>query len=198
MMKKKKKEEIIKNLLNINIPNTYKNIINKCNSVYTPEFNEILLYFLEGQCQSYFNSILEKYNFKYTEKSCSELLLSISLEYFKQSIYYLYEHKNNKDNNFFKLYAIAYIKTYCYYYVEVNFSHFDKCNFEEINKILVDNDENNQLIRNMRNIYILRLFFKKYENFDKFINNKINTPIFNELKEEIKKKQEIVKYIFKE
>ena len=50
----------------------------------------------------------------------------------------------------------------------------------------------------MRNIYILRLFFKKYENFDKFINNKINTPIFNELKEEIKKKQEIVKYIFKE
>ena len=197
----KEKEELIKNFLNIdNNKNlkAFKNLINKCNNINSPELNEILLYFLEGQCQSYFTKILEKFHNKYTEKSCTKLLLNISLEYLKKSIQYLYEHKNNNDNNFLKLYAIAYLKTYCYYYVEVNFSNFEKCNWEKINRLLIDKDENNQLIRNMRNIYIWRLFCKKYENFEKFINNNINTPIFNELKEKLKKEQDNTKYIFKE
>ena len=197
----KEKEELINNFLDIDKNKhlgAYKNLINKCNNINSPEFNEILLYFFEGQCQSYFTKILEKFHNKYTEKSCPKLLLNISLEYLKKAIQYLYEHKNNNDNNFLKLYAIAYLKTYCYYYVEVNFYSFEKCNWEEINRLLVDKDENNQLIRNMRNIYIWRLFCKKYENFEKFINNNINTPIFNELRDKLKKEQDNAKYIFKE
>ena len=199
----KEKEELIKNFLNIdNNKNmkVFKNLINKCNSINSPELNEILLYFFEGQSQSYFASILKKFNNKYTEKSCEELLLHISLEYLKKAIQYLYEHKNNNDNNFLKLYAIAYLKTYCYYYVEIHFSNVEKFNYEKINNILFDKGEKNQLIRNLRNIYIWRLFYKKYENFEKFINNNIvkKIPIFNDLKEKIKKEQDNAKYIFKE
>ena len=36
-----------------------RNIINICNKKNSPEFNEILLYFFEGLCQSYFFSILK-------------------------------------------------------------------------------------------------------------------------------------------
>ena len=94
------------------------------------------------------------------KKCCEELLLKISLEYLKKAIQYTYEHKNNNDNNLLKLYAVAFIKTYCYYYVEINYNHFDKVNFEEINKVLDDKDENNEKIRNIRNtinIYIWRI-----------------------------------------
>ena len=200
----KEKEKLIKNFLNINNNKNlkvFKSLINKCNSINSAELNEILLYFFEGQCQSYFTAILEKFDNKYNEQSCEELLLHISLEYLKKAIQYLYEHKNNNDNNFLKLYAIAYLKTYCYYYVEINFSNYDKLNFELINKVLIDKEENNHLIRNMRNIYILRLFFKKYDNFQKFINNNnINNSIFTDFKNKLKKQKVKVKneYIFKE
>ena len=193
-------EALINNFLNIDNKKLegYQQLINKCNEVNSPEFNEILLYFFEAQCQSYFNSILEIFDNEYTENCCENLLQKVSFGYLKKAVQYLYEHKNNNDNNFLKLYAIAYIKTYCYYYVEINFAHFDKCNWEEINAFLTFKDENNQLIRNMRNIYIWRLFCKKYENFEKFINNPIKTPILNELKDKLRKEKDNAKYIFKE
>ena len=199
--KKKNKDELIKNFMNLEdnpkLAN-YKNLINICNNANSSEFNEILLYFFECQCQSYFLSILSKNDNKYNEKCCEALLLSVSLGYLKKAIQYLYEHKNNNDNNFLKLYAIAYIKTYSYFYVEVNHAHFDKCNWEEINRLLNDKDENNASIRNMRNIYIWRLFCKKYDNFDLFINSVRDIPIFQELKEKLKKEMDDTKYIFKE
>ena len=199
--KKKNKDDLIKNFLNLEGNEklkSYKNLINICNNANSSEFNEILLYFFECQCQSYFLSILNKNDNKYTEKCCEALLLSVSIGYLKKAIQYLYEHKNNNDNNFLKLYAIAYVKTYAYFYVEISHAHFDKCNWEEINRLLNDKDENNASIRNMRNIYIWRLFCKKYDNFDLFINSVKDIPIFQELREKLKKELDETKYIFKE
>jgi len=144
-----------------------------------------------------------KYKNEYSEKCCEDLLLKVSLEYLKKAIQYLYEHKNNNDNNLLKLYAIAYLKTYCYYYVEINFKHFDKCNFEKINELLNDKDENNKAIREMRNIYIWRIYYKKFENFDQFKSfefHKKNIPIYKELEDKIilEEKKKNNNYIFKE
>ena len=196
-----KEETLINNFMNLNNNkklNKNINIINICNDLNSAEFNEILLYFFEGQCQSYFLQILNKFKNKYTEKCCETLLLSVSLGYLRKAVQYLYEHKNNNDNNFLKIFAIAYIKSYCYFYVEISHSHYDKCNWEEINRLLNDRDENNESIRNMRNIYIWRLFCKKFDNFELFITTVKNIPIFEELKEKIKKEIDNAKYIFKE
>ena len=205
--KNKKKEgpdALIKNFMNLTDNDKlakYANLIKIFNNIKSEEFNEILLFFLEGQCQSYFSAILKKNKNEFTEKCCEQLLLKVSLEYLKKAIQYLYEHKNNSDNNLLKLYAIAYIKTYCEYYVEINYNHFDKCNFDEINKLLDDKDENNELIRKMRNIYIWRLYNKKFENFDQFKNYefpKKNIPIYKELAEKLKLEEGQKNYIFKE
>ena len=93
----------------------------------SPELNEILLYFFEGQCQSYFSDILKKNNDLYSEGCCKEILLGFSLDYLKHAMQYLYEFKNNEDrNNVLKIYAIAYIKTYFYYYVHIHKNYFHK------------------------------------------------------------------------
>ena len=204
----KTEEELIKNFMNLSENKKlekYKKLIEIFNKIESQEFNELLLYFFEGQCQSYFETILKKYNYQYTEKSCEELILKLSLSYLKKAIKYLYEHINNNDNNILKFYAIAYLKIYFYYYVEINYAHKELCNFDEINKLLNDKDENNQSInsmRNMRNIYIWRVYCKKFENFEQFkkfdFTNK-DIPIINELKEILSKKEEQVQkdYIFK-
>ena len=198
--KENSEESLVKNFMDLENKKMekYKNIINICNNIDSPEFNEILLFFFESQCQSYFLTILKKYKNKYTEACCEKLLLKVSLSYFKKAVQYLYENKNKKNNNFLKLYAIAYVKTYSYFYVEINFAHFDKCKWEEINRFLNDKDANNENIRNMRNIYIWRLFCKKFDNFEKFLTFERNIPILKEFEEKIKKENNNVKYIFKE
>ena len=202
--KEKEPENVfIKNFMNLEENKKllkYKKLIEIYNKIDSTEFNELLLYFFESQCQSYFEEILKKNKYEYTEKSCEELLLKVSLGYLKKAIQFTYENKNNNDKNLLKLYAIAYIKTYCYYYVEINYSHYDLCKFDEINKVLDDKDENNQIIRNMRNIYIWRLYFKKFENFDQFQNFDFpqkNMPIYKELSEILQKEAEGQKnYVF--
>ena len=209
---KKEKKETEQTYIN-NFMNTeskqfkkYDNLIKIYNSIISEEFNEILLYFFENQCQSYFQTILNNYKNNYTGESCNALLNSVSLGYLKKSIQYLYQNKDKNDNNLLKLYAIAYLKTYFYYYVEINYSHFDKCNFEEINSLLNDKDENNELVRNMRNIYLWRVYFKKinsnFEVFENFNFTEKNISIYKELKEILineKKNSNInSNYIFKE
>ena len=205
--KNKKKESIeslVKNFMNLTNNKKlakYQNLIKIYNNINSEEFNELLLFFLEGQCQSYFNSILIKNKNEYSEKCCEELLLKTSIEYLKKAIQYLYENKNNNDNNVLKLYAIAYLKTYCYYYVEINYNHFDNCKFDEINQIFNDKDEKNEAIRNIRNLYIWRLYFKKFENFDQFKNFEFanrNIPIYNKLAQKLKDEAGQKNYIFKE
>ena len=124
------KDKLTPNFLNIEKDDKFKkikNILNSCNTINSPELNEILLYFFEGQCQSYFSDILKKNNDLYSEGCCKEILLGFSLDYLKHAMQYLYEFKNNEDrNNVLKIYAIAYIKTYFYYYVHIHKNYFDK------------------------------------------------------------------------
>ena len=196
-------KECINNFMNLETDklNKFKSIIDICKKIDSPEFNEILLYFLEGQCQSYFSDILKKYDNKYSLKSCEELLLKVSLTYLKKAIKYLYEHKDKNDNNLLKLYAIAYIKTYCYYYVDINFNNKDNCNWREINEVFNDKDEENNNIRKVRNLYFWRLYCKKFENFEQFQGFNFadrDVAIFKELLEQLEKEKNNAKYIFKE
>jgi len=233
----------------------YKNLINQYNSINSKEFNELLLFTFENQCQSYFMSILNNNNNEYTEKACQELLLDVSLEYLKKAIKYLYNYYNNnmndnsvnnnnnanndnindintnpninndnsntnnnvnennnnnlninmnnilnkEKNNLLKLYAIAYIKTYYYYYVEINYNHFEKCDFEQINNLFNIKNEFNKYIRNIINIYIWRLYSKKFENFEEFKSfnfTQKNIPIYQELSDGLKETND--KCLFKE
>ena len=205
--KTKTEEEVIKecvnNFMNLDTDKLkkYKSLIDICSKIYSPEFSEILLYFLEGQCQSYFSNILQKHKNKYTLESCAELLLKTSLTYLKKAIQYLYEHKNKNDNNLLKLYAIAYLKTYCYYYVDINFTNKDNCNWGEINEVFNDKDEKNNDIRKVRNLYFWRLYCKKFENFEQFQGFNFadrDVAIYKELREQLEKEKNNAKYIFKE
>jgi hypothetical protein len=197
-----KEEVLIKNFMNLedNKYKKYENLIKILNNINSPEFNELLLYFFEGQCQSYFQAILNKNKNEYNQKCCEEMLLKLSLAYLKKSIQYLYENKNKNDNNLLKIFAIAYMKIYLHYYVEINYNKFDNINWEEINMILDDKDENNESIRKMRNLYIWRLYCKKFENFDQFENfnfeNKRIT-IYKELVPKLQEEKNKPKYIFK-
>ena len=189
LAKKVTEETLEKNFLNLD-KNTklskYRNLIDIYNKINSEEFNEVLLFFLEGQCQSYFESILNRHKNIYNEDSCKELILKVSLKYLKKSIEYLYEHQNNNDNNLLKLYSIAYLKTYFHYYVEINYNHSQKVGFEEINKLLQGGNELNQKVVDVRNIYIWRVYFKQFENFEKFVafdfEKKTNFPLIAELK----------------
>ena len=200
---KNNEEDLLKEFLNLK-DEKYKNfegLINILNNINSPEFNEILLYFLEGQCQLYFRTILNNNKNEYNKKCCEELLLKLSLKYFKKAIEYLYTNKNNYDNNLLKLYSIAYIKTYCFYYVEINFNDISyvNINWNEINKILDDKNEMNESIRKMRNLYIWRLYCKKFDNFDQFENfnfNDKNIAIYRELLEKLEDEKNKPKYIF--
>ena len=198
--KKKNSETLIKNFMNLDNKKKiikYKNIYEFYNR-NPKEFNEILLYIFETQCQSYFNLILKKYNHKYTKKCCEEILLDLSLSYLKKAIQYLYDHINNNDNNILKLYAIAYIKTFCYYLVEINYEHFEKCNFEQITNLLNNENEKIYSISNMIIMYILRLFFKKCKNYDKFQSFNFEERKFYIFDKIIKEKEDKDIYIFKE
>ena len=91
--------------------------------------------------------------------SCEAILLKTSLLYLKKSIQYLSNYKNENKNNILKINSIAYIKTYFYYYVEINYKYFDKCNFNEINELLMSKNENNTALMDLINIYIFRIVF---------------------------------------
>ena len=69
--KKKVSPEIcVNNFMNLSNKKLakYENLINIFNGIKSEEFNEILLFFLEGQCQSYFIEILAKNKNEYSQK----------------------------------------------------------------------------------------------------------------------------------
>ena len=208
LLNEKNKEEIlINNFMNLKDNKKLakiKDIIDIYNNINSNEFKELLLFTFENQSQAYFISILSNNNNKYTEKTCEEMLSKVSIGYLKKAIQYLYENKDNNENNILKLYSIAYIKSFIYFYVEINYNYFDKFNFDQINELFNDESEKNKLIRNMRNIYIWRVYYNKFENFDQFQNfnfgNK-NMIIFKELSSKLmddmkEKTKNIFNYIF--
>ena len=205
--KNQTKELLINNFMNFSIKklNKYNKIFEICKNIDSPEFNEILLYFFEEQCQSYFLNILKNNGNIYTEKTCSELLLDISFEYLKIAIENFYNQSKKNDNNLLKFYAIAYIKTYFHFYVYIQYKEFDKCNFEEINKLLYkdEREQENQLmtnIRNIRNIYIWRVYSKHFQSFEqlKIHHHFKELPNIKEFNNYLSKDNKNTKYIFKE
>ena len=198
---KEPKDLLLSNFMNLQIKKfiRLKNLFEIIMKINTPEFNEILLYFFEEQCQTYFLKILENNENQYTKKSCNELILDLSLDYLKKAVQYLYTNKNNNENNLLKFYAIGYLKTYLYFYVYIHYKEFDKCNFKEINDFLFSNDEENKLMIKVRNIYIWRLYNKHFQNFEQFKKHEFkNLPNIQELNTLISKMNVNTKYIFKE
>ena len=161
----------------------YKKLYKIYNNIKSLEFDELLLFTFENLNQSYFQDILYINEGKYNKQSCKQILLDFSLNYFKKSQKYLYEHKDKFDK-LLKFNSIAYIKTYIYFFVEINYHYNSLCDFSPINKVLDDEDKNNKLVRNVRNIYLWRVYLKKFENFDQFQNfnfKKHKLYIFKEL-----------------
>ena len=197
--KKYNKNALVNNFMNLEKKNISSELISICNEMDNPILNEVILHFFEGQCQSYFLEILEKNHNKYSEKCCEEMLLNISLDYLKKVIEY--SDKNNKNNIILKLFSIAYIKTYCYFYVEINYNHFDKCNFDTISPIFMEINKYNTSTRNTRNLYIWKLYNKKFENFEQFLNFDFvtkNLPLFQELEKQLQIEKNNTKFIFNE
>ena len=198
------KDIMNKNFMNLAQPifNKFKNIINMWNSLQSNEFNEVLLFFFEGQCQSFFSTIIKDNKNEFNEKCCKELLLEQSLSYFKKAIEKLYECNSSNNNNILKLYSIAYIKTYCYFYVEIVFNHHDKCNLNDLNNYLIDDVENKRKnIKKMIIIYILRLYNSKFDNYNQFISSKLHFNINNDLFRNLMKEEsnnKTINYIFQE
>ena len=197
-------KNLVNNFLNLNGYKElikYRNLFEYFNSIESTEFKELLIYFFETQCQSYFYEILSFYNNEFSELSCEAILLKTSLLYLKKSIQYLFNYKNENKNNILKINSIAYIKTYFYYYVEINYKYFDKCNFNEINELLMSKNENNTALMQLINIYIFRIYFTKFENFEQFKNfnfSNRNIPIYNKIFKQLENEEkESSNYIFK-
>ena len=180
--------------------NKYKKLYEIYNNIKSLEFDELLLFTFENLCQSYFQDILDINEGKYTKNSCKQILLEYSLNYFKKAQLYLYEHKNNFDK-LLKFNSIAYIKMYIYYFVNINYHQNSLCDFDSINKALDDENKNNKPLRNVRNIYLWRVYLNKFENFEQFLNlnyKKYKIPIIKELIDKLEEEKNNNQYIFKE
>ena len=179
-----------------------KNIVNICNQINSEEFYQILSYFFEGSCQSYFFDILKKYNNKYTEECCKEILNGLSLEYLKKAIKFNYENKDKNNNNLLKIYSISYIKSYCHFYVIIHKNYYEKCYWDEINKVIYNPNKNiNNGITDMINIYILRLYYKSFRDFEEFLNYDFaikKVPILEEIIDKLREESINEGYVFNE
>ena len=185
----------------------YKNLYNIYNKINSDELDEIILYITETQCQNYFNNLLSLYDNQYNQDTCEAILLNASLKYLDKAVKYLKDVEiNEKSTNskLMKLLAIAYIKTYIHFYVEINYGFFKKIKFDDIENSFIYKINQNYIGKNPFIIYIWRKYCKKFENFDKFEDfdfSKKQIPmqkkIFQILEEE-KKIGSSSNYIFKE
>ena len=74
--------------------------------------------------------------------------------------------------------------------MDINYNHFDKFNFEQINALLSLKKDYNKYIRKIIIIYIWRLYSKKFSNFEEFMNFNFGSrsiPIYKELSDEVLK-----------
>ena len=206
-----KKKKCLEDFMNIdnNKLIKYKNLFNVYNNIKSNEFDEIILYIFETNCQSYFINIINKHNNQFNKECCDELLMNISLDYLNKAIKYLYDIEQNENNDFninnklIKFLAIAYIKTYVYFYVEINYKNFKIVDFDDINDIFNYKLDKKNLLKNINVIYIWKKYCKKFENFQKFETFKFSDKkiplykaFFKKLDEE--KKEDKSTYIFKE
>ena len=120
----------------------YKNLYNIYNKINSDELDKIILYTTETQCQNYFNNLLSLYDNQYNEDACEAILLNASLKYLDKVVKYLKDVEITEKRNIsklMKLLAIAYIKTYIHFYVEINYGFFKQIKFDEIENSFIYN-----------------------------------------------------------
>ena len=146
----------------------YKKILNQD----YPGLNEVVLYYFENSCKSYFDKIelKEKSNIKLSQKLCGGL----SKLYLEEAINFL--KKGNKNVNSLnilgKLFCIAYIKRYLNIYVNLLFENINHYQYlverNDINKLLFN--EKYDIIKEIK-YYTLKLcLVKKNNNYEELIN----------------------------
>ena len=197
--KKNKKEDLIENFIKLD---TQKNL-KKYKEIYdiysthknSKELKEIILYKLENQCQNYFNSIINEN----TNSHFDEIMKGLSYEYFEQSVQYLYNNDNQDNYHFIKeLYAIAYIKTYSHYFNELINNNFDKCDLTMINNLFSIKEDIDISTRKMIIIYILKIYFKRFPNYEVFKNFNFKDKNLDFLEEIKNIENDNSEYIFNE
>ena len=197
----KKDEDIFLNLEENPLFFKYRKLFEIYNNIESLEFDELLLFTFENQCQAYFQKIFKNYDRKNNKALYKDLLLENSLDKFIKALKYLSDHKG-QFNKLLKFSSIAYIKTYIHFYVEINYHYKKLCDFSQINNVLNDENDNNKLIRTVRNIYLWRVYFRQFENFEQFKNLNYKShkiPIFKELLDKLSKENNINNnYIFTE
>ena len=166
-----KKEHLVRFMENFNDKNSIKKCINNKNDI---KINEVLFYRFEILCMKYFNNILNKNKDDY-QKLCGEL----SKKYLKDAIECYYKPNGQINiylNNIYKLYCIAYIKIYLYYYVNIIYEnkYQEFPDREDVNMILF------WMINKQKHVvkyYTLKLIAKKFQDWKKFVEyyNSIST-----------------------
>ena len=179
----KNKEKLIENFIKLEKHiklKKYEEIYDiYANHKYSKEIKEIILYKLENQCQTYFTSIINDNPNTYFDI----ILKGLSYEYFKQSVEYLYSNDNQDNYHFIKeLYAIAYIKSYSYYFAKFIYNNFDKCDLTMINQLFSNKEDIDATIRKMIIIYILKIYFKRFPNYEVFKSESKKLDFLEEIK----------------
>ena len=202
-------EQHVNNFMNLKSGKVtkYKNLYDIYNKINSNELDEIILYICETQCQEYFKNIYNLYGNQYNEETCEAILLNTSLRYLSKAIKYLKDVETNEKGNLnkiLKFLAIAYIKTYIHFYVEINLGFSNAINFNNIKDAFEYKIAQDKIFKNTYIIYIWKKYCKKFENFNKFESfdfSKKKIPmqkeIFKKLEEEEKISQ-FSNYIFKE
>ena len=129
------------------------------------------------------------------------------MKYLCKAIKYLKDIEINEKENYnklLKLLAIAYIKTYTHFYVEINFRFFNTINFDNIKDVFTYKIDKDKIEKNTFIIYIWKKCCKKFENFNKFENfdfSRKKIPMQKEIFKILESEKDMSQssnYIFKE
>ena len=155
--------------------NSIKKLINESNNI---KINEILLYRFEILFEYYFQIKINNININ---KIC-ENLSDISL--LEEAINYIYNKKdiiNTNLKNIYKLFSIAFIKKYLFYYIKFLLTEEGYQNLAKrtkINKLLFMNNIPQTDIVKFYSLKLLLNQLGKWEDYTKFIFEKDNTLEF--------------------
>ena len=170
-----------------------ENILENENEEIYNALSETLLYYFEKNSLMYFKNLFHnKEKIFFDNKDENPIVGPLKLfkdcikflnNYNKENSYKNNSYKESKNKNLNKLFCIAYIKTYCYTFIDLFESNnpiFERQSQSNIIKEINNAKSLNQII----SFYILKLiYYKNNENIDIFIDPEfINKYKFNEYK----------------
>ena len=161
-----------KNKFKDNFNNNNDSIKNFFSIKNNSKLNEIFLYRFEIICDNYF--FKKRNNKDKNLNECQKLCGDLSKIYLEEAIKYFYKQDDRNKvylDNIYKLYCIAYIKRYFYYFIDIlndskKYQQFDER--KDIYGILFTNKVNQ---KKTLFIYFLKLLLQKYDNWELFFNN---------------------------